>query len=74
MSTHLIHSEKQIFYCFGCTEGGNVISFLMKHGGISFPDAARSLARRYGVDIPTQMLSPEQINKNALGLKSQRSD
>ncbi len=55
-----VSPEKQIFYCFGCTEGGNVISFLMKHGGISFPDAARSLARRYGVEIPTQMMSPEQ--------------
>ncbi len=55
-----VSPEKQIFYCFGCTEGGNVISFLMKHGGISFPDAARSLARRYGIDLPTQMMSPEQ--------------
>lgn len=51
---------KQIFYCFGCSVGGNVFSFLMKQEGLSFPEAARMLARRYGIDIPVQAMSPEQ--------------
>ncbi|MBW2598324.1 MAG: toprim domain-containing protein [Deltaproteobacteria bacterium] len=55
-----VSPEKQIFYCFGCAAGGNVFSFLMKHDGISFPDAAKMLAVRYGIDIPTGTLSPEQ--------------
>lgn len=55
-----VSPEKQIFYCFGCATGGNVFSFIMKHDGISFPDAAGMLARRYGIDIPTQAMSPEQ--------------
>lgn len=55
-----VSPEKQIFYCFGCAAGGNVFSFLMKHDGISFPDAAKMLAVRYGIDIPTDTLSPEQ--------------
>ena len=55
-----VSPEKQIFYCFGCAAGGNVFSFLMKHDGISFPDAAKMLALRYGIDIPTETLSPEQ--------------
>ncbi len=55
-----VSPEKQIFYCFGCAAGGNVFSFLMKHDGISFPDAAKMLAVRYGIDIPTHTLSPEQ--------------
>ena len=55
-----VSPEKQIFYCFGCAAGGNVFSFLMKHDGISFPDAAKMLAARYGIDIPTGTLSPEQ--------------
>jgi DNA primase len=54
-----VSPEKQIFYCFGCAAGGNVFSFLMKHDGISFPDAAKMLAARYGIDIPTGTLSPE---------------
>jgi DNA primase len=55
-----VNPEKQIFYCFGCAAGGNVFSFLMKHDGISFPDAAKMLAVRYGIDIPGGTLSPEQ--------------
>ena len=55
-----VSAEKQIFYCFGCTVGGNVFSFLMKHDGISFPDAAKILARRYGIDIPTRKISQQQ--------------
>jgi len=55
-----VSSEKQIFYCFGCGTGGNVFSFLMKIEGLSFPEAVRRLARRYGVQIPTVSLSSEQ--------------
>ncbi len=55
-----VSPEKQIFYCFGCGVGGNVFSFLMKQDGLSFPDAARMLAGRYGIEIPTQTMSPEQ--------------
>ena len=55
-----VSPDKQIFHCFGCSTGGNVFSFLMKQDGYSFPEAARHLAKRYGVDIPERPLSPEQ--------------
>ena len=55
-----VSPEKQIFYCFGCGVGGNVFSFLMKQEGISFPEAARMLAKRYGIALPIQKISPEQ--------------
>lgn len=55
-----VSPEKQIFYCFGCGAGGNVFSFLMKNDGLAFPEAARSLARRYSIDIPRKHLTPEQ--------------
>ena len=55
-----VSPEKQIFYCFGCGVGGNIFSFLMKHDGLAFPEAARALARRYGVDIPNKSLTFEQ--------------
>jgi len=47
-----VSPDKQIFHCFGCNEGGNVFTFLMKHQGLSFPEAARMLARRYNIDLP----------------------
>ncbi len=48
-----VNPEKQIFHCFGCGEGGNAFSFVMKWENVSFPDAVRSLAARYGVAIPS---------------------
>jgi len=47
-----VHSEKQIFHCFGCGEGGDVFGFLMRHDNLSFPEAVRELARQAGVEIP----------------------
>ena len=55
-----VSPDKQIFHCFGCNEGGNVFSFLMKHQGMTFPEAVRTLARRYGISLPRQERSPEQ--------------
>jgi DNA primase len=47
-----VSPDKQIFHCFGCGAGGDVFTFLMKQDGLSFPEAARTLGRRYGVEIP----------------------
>ncbi len=58
-----VSPDKQIFYCFGCGEGGNAFSFLMKLMGLSFPEAVRRLAERYGIDIPRAPLSDEQRKK-----------
>ena len=55
-----VSPDKQIFHCFGCGEGGNVFSFLMKYTGLSFPEAVRQVGRRYGINIPRRSLTPEQ--------------
>ncbi len=47
------------WYCFGCSEGGSVFNFVMKDEGLSFPEAVKELARRYGVQIPRPRLSPQ---------------
>ncbi|VAW34751.1 DNA primase [hydrothermal vent metagenome] len=46
-----VSEEKNIFYCFGCHEGGSAIKFLMKHESLSFPEAVMVLARKYGIKI-----------------------
>lgn len=43
--------NKQMFYCFGCGAGGDVIGFLIKTG-MSFTDAIRSLADKAGISLP----------------------
>jgi len=47
-----VNPERQIFYCFGCGEGGDVFRFLMRREGFSFPDAVRHLAERAGIPVP----------------------
>ncbi len=49
-----VSEDKKLFYCFGCHAGGNVIDFIMQKEGLSFPDAVRSLAQRYGITIEEQ--------------------
>ncbi len=43
--------EKQIYYCFGCHEGGNAVNFVMKYENMSFQEALESLAQQYGVEF-----------------------
>ena len=56
----MVNEEKQIFHCFGCGEGGDAFTFLMKAGHFSFPQAVEELAKRYGVNLPSRELSPAQ--------------
>ena len=43
---------KQMYYCFGCGAGGNVITFLMEYENYTFPEALKFLADRAGVALP----------------------
>jgi DNA primase len=61
----MVNEEKQIFHCFGCGEGGDVFTFLMKVGHFSFPQAVEELAKRYGVKLPSRELSPSQKKEEA---------
>lgn len=46
-----ISTAKQVYKCFGCGEGGDVINFVMKMENLDFMDAVRLLANRCGIDI-----------------------
>ncbi len=52
-----VNPDKQIFYCFGCGEGGNVFTFLMKIDNMSFPEAVRYLAGKMGIVIESRHMS-----------------
>ncbi len=47
-----VSKQKQMFYCFGCHEGGNVFSFVMKYEHFTFQEAVKSLAARVGYALP----------------------
>ena len=46
-----VSPDKQVFYCFGCQTGGNVITFLRKKDNLSYYEAISLLAERVGVQL-----------------------
>ena len=55
--------SKQMYYCFGCGQGGNVFTFVMKYENMTFTDAVKFLADKAGVSLPEQEYSPEEKRK-----------
>jgi DNA primase len=47
-----VHREKQVFHCFGCGAGGDVFEFVKRIENVSFPEALRIVAGKFGVPIP----------------------
>lgn len=60
---------KQMYYCFGCGAGGNVISFVMNYENYTFMEAVKFLADKSGVKLPEIEDSPEQKAKESRKLK-----
>ena len=48
-----VSPDKQIFHCFGCGAGGNVIHFVSKIEGLDFKDTLELLANRIGMELPS---------------------
>ncbi|MEK7244342.1 MAG: CHC2 zinc finger domain-containing protein, partial [Thermodesulfobacteriota bacterium] len=67
-----VSPDKQIFYCYGCSEGGDAFSFLMKLNHLTFPEAVRQLAGKVGVVIPDRPLSREERERSTLGEQIRR--
>ncbi|MDD6363948.1 MAG: DNA primase [Bacteroidales bacterium] len=56
-----VNPVRGFFYCFGCKKGGTAVTFLMEHEKMSFTEAIRYLAKKYGIEIEEQEESPEMI-------------
>lgn len=56
-----INTSKQIYKCFGCGEGGDVINFVMKIENLEFMDAVKLLAKDCGIEINTNMDEQSKI-------------
>ncbi len=49
-----VNLEKQIYYCFGCHEGGNAVHFLAKYDHLTFQEALETLANQLGIKIQSR--------------------
>lgn len=59
-----VAEHKQFYYCFGCGAQGNAIGFLMEYERMTFPEAVKSLAAQYGVQIDDNnhvAVAPRQV-------------
>lgn len=54
-----VSPNKQMYYCFGCGAGGNVITFLMNYDNVSFQDAMTELAGRAGITLPEREMTED---------------
>src|SRR3954469_25499555 len=57
-----VNGERGVFYCFGCSAGGDVIKFVELFDKLTFPDAVRQLAGRFGLSVPEPGHSKEEAD------------
>lgn len=60
----VVSPAKNYCKCFACGEGGNPVTFIMKHEKVSYADALRYLAKKYGIAIEERELTPEESQRN----------
>ena len=60
-----VSRSRQIYKCFGCGEGGNVVTFVMKYENCTFPEAIKILADKAGVELPQMEYSEEARRREA---------
>lgn len=58
-----VSGDKQMFYCFGCGEGGNVFSFIQKIEMCSFPEAVEYLANKAGLEVEKGVADPSKVRE-----------
>ncbi len=55
-----VSGQKQLYHCFGCGAGGNVITFIMEYENYTFLEAVRFLADRAGMTLPEESYSDKE--------------
>lgn len=58
-----VNPGKNMFYCFGCHEGGDIFKFIMKIDNCGFMDALKLLANRYGIPVPERQKTAAEIER-----------
>ena len=59
----VVSPSKGFYKCFGCGKGGNAISFVMEQESVSYPEALRMVAKRYGIQIEEREQTKEDVER-----------
>ncbi len=60
----IVSPSKGVFKCFGCGKSGNAVTFVMEHEGMTYPEALKAVAKRYGIEVREKELTPEEVARN----------
>ena len=61
-----VDTARGFYYCFGCSAGGNVFTFVMQMEKVSFVEALRSLATKAGISLPTYREDESRIKETEI--------
>ncbi|HIY13710.1 MAG TPA: DNA primase [Candidatus Alistipes cottocaccae] len=60
----VVSPSKGVYKCFGCGKGGNAVTFVMDQESVSYPEALKIVAKRYGIEVREEALSDEELRRN----------
>ena len=60
----VVSPSKGLYKCFGCGKGGNAVTFVMEHENITYPEALKMVAKKYGIEVKEKEQTEEDIQRN----------
>lgn len=60
----VVSPSKGLFKCFGCGKAGNAVTFIMEHENISYPEALKVVAKKYGIEVREKEMTEEDVRRN----------
>lgn len=60
----IVSPAKGLYKCFGCGKGGGAVNFVMEHERLTYPEALRWLAKKYGIEIVEKEVTAQELARN----------
>ena len=61
----IVSPAKQLYKCFSCGEGGDAVGFIMKHEQMTYPEALKWIAKRYGIEVREKEETEEEKKESS---------